>query len=247
MPDLILSDIHANREALDAVIEDASGLYDRVLCLGDVVGYGADPNYVTEWARQNAAIVIRGNHDRVCVGLDPVGMYNPAARASAEWTRTVLEPANAAFLERLARGPLRVASDSSAGFDLVHGSPADEDEYLIHPGDVEQLRSSLDTQLTFFGHTHVQGGFLMTRAGTRRIFPGMESTLQLGPDHFYLVNPGSVGQPRDMNPRAAYAIYTPETRTVEYRRVRYNHARTAEKILEAGLPPSLAMRLHEGT
>ena len=87
----------------------------------------------------------------------------------------------------------------------------------------------------------------MTRGGTRRIFPGMEPILQLGPDHYYLVNPGSVGQPRDMNPRAAYAIYTPETRTVEYRRVRYNHARAAEKILEAGLPPSLAMRLHEGT
>jgi predicted phosphodiesterase len=247
VPYLILSDIHGNQEALDAVVEDAQGLYDRVLCLGDLVGYGADPNYVAEWARKNAAVVIRGNHDRVCSSTDPVEVYNPSARASAIWTRTVLKPENVTYLENLARGPLRVASESGIGFDLVHGSPADEDEYLIHPGDVEPLRAWLDTQLTFFGHTHVQGGFLLARGGTRRILPSTEPVLQLGPDHYYLVNPGSVGQPRDMNPRAAYAIYTPDAHTVEFRRVRYNHARAAEKILEAGLPPSLGMRLHEGT
>lgn len=242
MPYLILSDVHANQEALEAVLKDASGLYDRVLCLGDLVGYGADPNYVAEWMRQNVAAVIRGNHDKVCVGLDPLEVYNPAARASAEWTRAALSPENFAYLEGLPRGPLRFDN-----FDLVHGSPADEDEYLIHAGDVESLRDWLDAPLTFFGHTHVQGGFLLTRGGIRRIFPGMEPILQLEPDHYYLINPGSVGQPRDMNPRAAYAIYTPEVRTVEFRRARYNVARAADKILEAGLPPSLAARLHEGT
>lgn len=242
MPYLILSDVHANQEALEAVLKDARGLYDRVLCLGDLVGYGADPNFVVDWVRENATAVVRGNHDKVCVGLDPLEVYNPAARASAEWTRTVLTPLNFTYLENLARGPLRIEN-----FDLVHGSPADEDEYLVHPGDVNSLRSSLDATLTFFGHTHVQGGFLVARGGVRRLFPGMEPILQLEPDHYYLVNPGSVGQPRDMNARAAYAIYSPESRTVEFRRARYNVARAAAKILEAGLPPSLATRLQDGT
>ncbi len=105
MPYLILSDVHANQEALEAVLKDARGLYDRVLCLGDLVGYGADPNYVAEWMRQNVAAVVRGNHDKVCVGLDPVEVYNPAARASAEWTRAALTPENFAYLEKLPRGP----------------------------------------------------------------------------------------------------------------------------------------------
>jgi len=129
----------------------------------------------------------------------------------------------------------------------VHGSPLDEDEYLIHAGDVAMVRDYLDTPLTFFGHTHVQGGFLVARGGIRRLFPDTDGALELEPDHFYLVNPGSVGQPRDMDPRAAYAIYTPENRTVAYRRVKYNHAAASKKILAAGLPPSLAARLAEGT
>lgn len=242
MPILILSDLHANQEALDAVVKHAQGRYDRILCLGDVVGYGADPNYVVEWVRANATAVIRGNHDKVCIGLDALEAYNRAAQASAEWTRTVLTAQNLEYLKNLARGPLRYED-----FDLVHGSPVDEDEYLIHAGDVAMVREYLDTPLTFFGHTHVQGGFLVARRGIRRIFPDPDGVFALEPDYFYLVNPGSVGQPRDMDPRAAYAIYTPETRTLEYRRVKYNHAAASQKILDAGLPPSLAARLGEGT
>jgi predicted phosphodiesterase len=241
VPVLILSDIHANREALEAVLKHAEGRYDRLMCLGDVVGYGADPNYVAEWVRANAGVVIRGNHDKVCTGLDALEVYNPAARASAIWTRTVLTPENLTFLQNLPRGPLR-----QDDFDLVHGSPLDEDEYLIHPGDIAMICDYLDTPLTFFGHTHVQGGFLVARGGIRRIFPDHDGALELEPDHYYLINPGSVGQPRDMDPRAAYAIYTPETRTVEYRRVRYDLPAAAQKILDAGLPSSLAIRLSEG-
>ncbi|HEY1759164.1 MAG TPA: metallophosphoesterase family protein [Bryobacteraceae bacterium] len=239
MPYLILSDVHSNREALEAVIRDAAGLYDRILCLGDIVGYGADPNFTAEWVRTHSAAAIRGNHDKLCVGLDAPEVYNPAARASAVWTRQRLEPANVAYLSNLPRGPLRVRD-----FDLVHGSPLDEDEYVIHAGDAAMVRDYLDASVTFFGHTHVQGGFLFTRGGIKRIAP--EGVIEIEPDHRYLFNPGSVGQPRDMNPRSAYAIYTPEKRTLEFRRVKYDIEKAAQKILDAGLPNVLALRLYEG-
>ncbi len=121
---------------------------------------------------------------------------------------------------------------------------ADEDEYLISTGDAAQLRADLQGRITFFGHTHVQGGFLLAPIGSDRITT--VRTLQLEPDYFYLINPGSVGQPRDHDPRAAYALYDPEMRTVEYRRVKYDIAKAAGKILAAGLPDLLAARLFDG-
>lgn len=240
MPYLILSDVHSNREALEAVIRDAKGLYDRILCLGDIVGYGADPNFIAEWLRTHSVTSIRGNHDKLCTGLDAPEVYNAAARISAVWTRQALSEANAAYLSNLPRGPLRVDD-----FDLVHGSPVDEDEYVIHAGDAAMVRDFLDASVTFFGHTHIQGGFLFTRRGIKRIVP--DGVLELEPDYHYLINPGSVGQPRDQNPKAAYALYTPENRTVEFRRAKYNIAKAAQKILDAGLPNVLALRLYEGT
>ncbi|HEX5431402.1 MAG TPA: metallophosphoesterase family protein [Bryobacteraceae bacterium] len=252
MPYLILSDVHGNREALEAVMEDAQDRYDRLLCLGDLVGYGADPNYVTTWAKTHASTAIRGNHDRICAGLESLEAYHPAARASAEWTRRALSEASSAHLRNLPGGPLRAGAEESRrvfdDFDLVHGSPADEDEYLVDTGDIAPIRERLDAQLTFFGHTHIQGGFLLTRGGIRRIAPAAASAeIELEPDHYYLINPGSVGQPRDRDPRAAYAIYTPEDRTVQFRRARYDIDAAAGKILQAGLPPLLAARLYEGT
>ena len=243
---LILSDIHGNHEALEAVLEDARGRYDSILCLGDLVGYGADPNQVAKWVRLNAATVIRGNHDRACTGTDLLEHFNPAARASAFWTRGALTPDNWSYLEHLARGPLRVTPEGApdGGFDLVHGSPLDEDEYLVGVEDVQFLGDFLDTKLTFFGHTHLQGGFLLGPQRVKRFMP--DRVLQLEPDYYYLVNPGSVGQPRDGDPRAAYALYSPQDRTVEYGRVPYDIGRAAAKILQAELPESLAMRLFEG-
>jgi len=243
VPLLILSDIHANLEALEAVLADAEGRYSKILCLGDVVGYGADPNPVVEWTRAHAEVVVRGNHDRACVGLDPIEGYNVAARKSAEWTRGVLTPESVEYLERLPRGPIPYATEPGS-CDLVHGSPADEDEYLLNLSDVIALRPLLETRVTFFGHTHVQGGFLVTRTSVRRI--QIEGTIEIEPDYFFLLNPGSVGQPRDGDPRAAYALYSPQDRSVEYRRVTYDIDRAATKILDAGLPDSLARRLYEG-
>ena len=115
---------------------------------------------------------------------------------------------------------------------------------MVHPAHANEVRSFVDTQLTFFGHTHVQGGFLLTHSGSTIIPPHVP--LQLEPDHFYLVNPGSVGQPRDRDPRAAYLVYDPEKKLVEFRRVSYDIETAGRKILEAGLPTSLAARLQDG-
>jgi predicted phosphodiesterase len=243
-PYLIVSDIHGNYEALQAVLENARGRYDRILCLGDLVGYGADPNEVTDWAKTNVASIVRGNHDRACTGTDTLEYFNPSARASALWTRAELTEGNTTYLEHLARGPLRVTHNGDGGFDLVHGSPLDEDEYLVDVEDVRFLSGHLETKLTFFGHTHLQGGFLLAPRSAKRILP--DRVLQLEPDYYYLINPGSVGQPRDGDSRAAYALYSPEDRTVEFRRVPYDIGKAASKILQASLPESLAMRLFEG-
>ena len=244
MPFLILSDLHSNLEALQAVLDDARGRYDRILCLGDLVGYGADPNAIVEWVRENVDIVIRGNHDRASAAEDPTGFdtietFNPTAQISTHWTRRALLPENREYLNALPRGPLPYQ-----GVELVHGSPADEDEYVIAVSDAAPLLPCLGAPLTFFGHTHKQGGFRLARRTTGPL--PAERTLELEPDYYYLVNPGSVGQPRDGDPRAAYAVYSPEERTVEFRRVVYDVDRAAAKIRAAGLPDFLAARLHEG-
>ena len=239
MPFLIVSDIHANREALEAVLASARGQYDRIVCLGDLAGYGVDPNFAVDWARANVSAIVRGNHDKVCSGLESLYSYRPAARSAAEWTLNTLSAENRAYLERLPRGPLPYE-----GFDLVHGSPMDEDEYLVTVHDVSAIAKEIETPLSFFGHTHLQGGFLIARSGVKTIDPQL--TLQLEESYRYLVNPGSVGQPRDGNPQAAYAIYRPEDRMVEFRRVVYDAAAAGQKILAAGLPPALASRLLTG-
>jgi predicted phosphodiesterase len=237
---LILSDIHANLEALTAVLADAAGRYEKILCLGDLVGYGADPNAICEWSRSNVTAIVRGNHDKACSGGESLEDYRPAAAASAVWTAGQLTPENIEYLSRLPRGPLRYDD-----FDLTHGSPADEDEYLITLSDAAPLRDVIAAQVTFFGHTHIQGGFLLARRATRHI--ASAEVLQLEPDHLYLVNPGAVGQPRDGDCRAAYAIYSPGERLVEYRRVEYNVDQAASKVRAAGLPLALAARLYTGT
>ncbi len=242
---LILSDIHANWEALQAVLAHAASEYDRVVCCGDVVGYGADPDAVTEWVRDNVAHVVRGNHDKVCAGLEDLEWFNPVARASALWTMEAMDEDNLDYLRDLARGPERVD-----GFQILHGSPLDEDEYVVSEQDVAQIVPYLDSTTSFFGHTHLQGGFLCHRNGVRRLAKvpaGAEAeTFELEADQDYLINPGSVGQPRDGDPRSAYAVYEPEARLVTLCRVEYNIAAAQRKILEAGLPELLAMRLNAG-
>jgi predicted phosphodiesterase len=242
---LILSDIHANWEALETVLDHAAGSYDEIVCCGDLVGYGADPNRVVEWARGNAKLVVRGNHDKACAGLDDLEWFNPIARMAALWTGEALAAENLDYLRALPQGPIELES-----FQVLHGSPLDEDDYLVSVHSVAQICGYLNKDLSFFGHTHLQGGFLCHRNGVKRLARpprGFESAgVELDPNAAYLVNPGSVGQPRDGDPRAAYIVYDPGERYVEFRRVAYDVRKAQAKILKAGLPDLLAERLDTG-
>lgn len=238
---LILSDIHSNLEALDAVLADAAGLYQQVVCLGDIVGYGADPNAVTAWVRQHCEAVIRGNHDRACTGMSDLRFFNPIAKAAAEWTRMQLEPDHLLYLSELPRGPLAVAN-----FRIVHGSPLDEDTYVISIEDAEEQFRSLVPGLLFFGHTHVQGGFGRTGANGKVVSLLPEELVLVAEEGTMMVNPGSVGQPRDSDWHAAYALYDAATRQIEFRRCPYDVDTAQRKIVEAGLPQALAERLGLG-
>lgn len=242
---LILSDIHANWEACEAVLRHADGDYQEILCCGDLVGYGADPNRVVEWARSAVSAVVRGNHDKACVGLEDLEWFNPVAREAALWTEAALTPENHRYLRNLPKGPIAVR-----GFQILHGSPLDEDEYLISAFSASQAAPYLEAQVSFFGHSHLQGGFVCHSRGVKRLdkpAPDQDRlATALEPDLFYLINPGSVGQPRDGDPRAAYALYDPEAGLVEYRRVAYDLAVAQAKIRRAGLPDLLAERLASG-
>ena len=242
---LLLSDLHANWEALQAVLEDARGRYDRILCCGDIVGYGPDPNLVADWARSNLDEVIRGNHDRVCCGLEDLEWFNPVAQAASLWTMTQLTAANLSWLRGLGRGPLPLD-----GFSLAHGSPLDEDEYIASVSDAANIFGYLESNLTFFGHTHLQGGFEWAKGKIRKIAkPRVDQAFvryPVDPDAAWLINPGSVGQPRDADPRAAYAIFEQDKMHVLLHRVPYHYGAVRRKIEMAGLPPALGARLAVG-
>ncbi|MBI1358020.1 MAG: metallophosphoesterase [Acidobacteria bacterium] len=239
---LILSDIHANLEALEAVVEEARGSYDEVVCLGDLVGYGADPNAVTDWVRSNAAHVIRGNHDKACCGLEEPTLFNPMARFAVEWTYDKLTDDNRRWLRDLPQGPLDVGP-----FLMVHGSVLDEDEYILDSRDAAQQFPHMFERLVFFGHTHVQGGFFL-RSVNGQPAEGEASPegLEFRKGDSLMVNPGSVGQPRDYLWTAGYAVYDTEARSVVYHRCPYPLQEAQDKIVRAGLPQSLADRLAVG-
>jgi predicted phosphodiesterase len=244
---LILSDIHSNLEALDAVLQASSKRRcDAVLVLGDLVGYGADPNAVVKRIRELEPVaIIRGNHDKVAAGIDTAEDFNPMARLAAEWTRRVLTAETADYLRSLPSGPVNVCEE----LEICHGSPMDEDMYIV--GDVDAQRSIelAARPVCFCGHTHValraslETGRRVEIAGPQG-HPEFETTLEAGLK--YLFNPGSVGQPRDGDSRAAYAIADLEARRVTLYRVAYSVDAAQKKILDAGLPPMLAYRLGMG-
>jgi diadenosine tetraphosphatase ApaH/serine/threonine PP2A family protein phosphatase len=247
---LIISDIHSNLEALEACLA-AAPAYDRVFNLGDIVGYGANPNEVTARSRDLGTVFVRGNHDKACSGVSSVDGFNPIAGLAALWTRERLRPEHLEFLRELPMGPI----EPLEGVQCVHGSPRDEDEYLLIASDAYQQLVQARDPLTFFGHTHVQCGYLYepgSKSG-RQVVPVYSSkktadsvTLELEEGTAYLINPGSIGQPRDGDPRAAFAVYDTESRTVTFHRVPYDIAAAQEKIFAAGLPERLAIRLEEG-
>jgi len=244
---LILSDIHSNLEGLEKCLETATGKYDKVVCLGDLVGYGPDPNAVITRVRELTEVIIRGNHDKACSGLTDAAEFNPLAKIGTEWTQSHLTPEHLEFLRVLPMGPKPVD-----WFEIVHGSPLDEDEYILGPGQAIPALRSIKVQAVFFGHTHYQGGFLISPSGKFQSIRcqfqdnGAPIRLTLEEGDRYLINPGSVGQPRDGEWRVGFAILDGETRTIDYYRVKYDIAETQRKMREAGLPEPLIRRLEVG-
>jgi predicted phosphodiesterase len=243
---LVLSDLHSNATALDAVLAAAKGHWDLSVCLGDVVGYGPDPNEVTARLLDMGTQTIRGNHDKAVTGLMITDDFNPVAKAAVEWTRAQLKPEHLAWLSALPQGPL--ATD---GVVLVHGALQDEDEYVFTPA--QALDGLLDStaEVTFFGHTHHQGGFSYqdSQLEVLQIRPRPSESfaaLRIEQPRRYLLNPGSIGQPRDGDPRAAFAIADLEHQTVEFWRVPYDIVAVQERMRLAKLPEPLIQRLTVG-
>ena len=241
---LVLSDIHANLEALETVLDAAAAEgYDRVVVLGDLVGYGADPNAVVDRIRAIGPVaVIRGNHDKVAAGLESSEGFNPTAQRSAAWTREALTPDNLDYLAALDKGPMALEEHTI----ICHGSPVDEDTYIFGAADVSEALAAVDRRLCLFGHTHLpMAARLSEDRDLELVFQGPRErqsiTFQSG--FRYLVNPGSVGQPRDGDPRAAYAVLDVTEGEIEISRVRYPVEAASGKILAAGLPKVLADRL----
>jgi len=241
---LIISDIHANLEALEAVLADASAIgYDAVLCLGDLVGYGADPSAVVRRILDLKPVaIVRGNHDKVCAGLEPATLFNEAARRSVEWTKQALAPDERQVLVDLPPGPRRVSDE----IEICHGAPFDEDHYIFDDADAGRAARSASARLCFFGHTHVPAVFTEAGDPTRTDSALAADELALPRRGAALINVGSVGQPRDRDPRAAYGLLDLDRATIRMRRLPYDIKGAQAKILTAGLPPWLAERLELG-
>jgi len=256
---LLIADIHANLEALEACLA-AVPAHDMVVNLGDIVGYGAAPNEVTERSRGLGALFVRGNHDKACTGLVGIEDFNPIAGLAALWTRQNLTPENLEWLKAMAQGPVELEGIWPAGegknrgkVQCVHGSPLDEDEYIIVMRDAYEPLTTTDAIVTFFGHTHIQGGFCTHHEQWETLRPAYRSKkdfesceLALMAEAKYLINPGSVGQPRDGDWRAACAIFDTEQFRVTFYRVPYDVAKAQKRIMDAKLPDRLALRLSEG-
>jgi diadenosine tetraphosphatase ApaH/serine/threonine PP2A family protein phosphatase len=247
---LLLSDIHANLEALQASLA-AAPPYDFVANLGDVVGYGASPNEVVDRSRELGKIFVRGNHDKAATGLLALDDFNPMAAAAAIWTRDQLTAEHHRWLHALPQGPLEL--EGFPEVQLVHGSPEDEDTYVVSIGDALVPLLADPMPLTFFGHTHLQGGFFANgnsadgfRPEYRTVGQAESVSLHLKPNTRYMINPGSVGQPRDGDWRAAFALFDTEAQIVHFHRTPYNLKAAQDRIFGANLPPRLATRLAAG-
>lgn len=243
---LVFSDVHANATALEAALEACTGRWDRALCLGDIVGYGPEPNEVVERVRPLVAAIVRGNHDKAACGISDLEDFNPVARAAAEWTRGQLRPENVSYLQNLPAGPLE-----AEGVTLVHGAVEDEDEYVFAGDQALAGLLSSPSPVTFFGHTHIQGGFSYDGARIERVDPKPKSgenrtIISLEPKKRYLLNPGSIGQPRDGDARAAFAIADIGKRKVEFWRTPYDISAVQDRMEQAGAPEALILRLAFG-
>ncbi len=235
----VLSDIHANLVALDAVLA-AIGAVDAVWHLGDVVGYGPDPDGVVSRLAGVGAVGVRGNHDAAAVGGSEIDWFNPEARAAMEWTREAISTETREWLAAL---PLRHVD---ADFTLVHGSPRDPIwEYVTTPTIARAGLSAIGTAHGLHGHTHVPVVFTEVDGRMRTLMPRAGNTVALGEGRM-LLNPGSVGQPRDGDPRASYLVLDPDAGTATWGRIAYDIEAVRTAMTAAGLPARLADRLLVG-
>ena len=245
MRHLILSDMHGNWDAMAAVMHDVlPETFDSIVVLGDLVGYGASPVQVIDGVRHfgEKLSIVRGNHDKVVAGIDEGLGFNPMALSSAHWTQTQLGADDRAYLAELPQGPREVD-----GFLICHGSPIDEDQYVLSERIAAESFEAFAFKICFFGHTHLAGVYSSVRGVVEhQPLLGDKGTLSLQPEVRYLVNPGSVGQPRDRDPRAAYMIYDSDERLLSWFRTEYPIGRAQSRIRKAELPTMHAERLAHG-
>jgi len=240
---VVLSDVHSNIVALETVLADA-GSFDALWCLGDTIGYGPAPNECVELIRQHATITLTGNHDLACLGKISLDDFNPDARRANLWNGLQLKPTNRKWLL-----PLPPALSVDHQYYLAHGSPREPVwEYLLMPSQALANLEWFTEPICFIGHSHVQFAFRCSRDDRRceRIVPEAGSQLNFTDNARYFVNPGSVGQPRDHDPRAAYAIFDTERQTLTFKRVAYDIKQTQEQMRDYGLPSALIYRLSIG-
>ena len=236
----VLSDIHGNLEALEAVLADAGrSAADELYSLGDIVGYGPSPAACVEIVRRRAAVSLTGNHDAAVVGRTPLDEFNEFARWAVNWTMSHLDPGQAEYLRSLPY------AHRTPDLVLVHASPIEPERwhYIHGMADVDECFAAFEERLCFVGHSHRPGVYAIgedrsvaRHGGRERIRPGLR----------YLVNAGSVGQPRDRDPRASYVIYDGSKGRIEVRRVAYPVAKTQERMHAAGIPGFLIDRLGAG-
>jgi len=224
---------------------------DLIVNLDDIVGYSASPNEVTSRVRELAGTFVRGNHDKVVTGIDTVESFNPIAGLAALWNRDQLNSDHLDWLRALPQGP--VVLPELPGVQFVHGAPDDEDRYVVTIEDALQTLATSQASVVFFGHTHVQGTFLLRAGLAQNVHPEYPSIakqeiwdFQLEEGATYMINPGSIGQPRDGDWRAAFAVFDTEKQAVTFYRVPYDLRSAQERIFAANLPPRLATRLAAG-
>jgi diadenosine tetraphosphatase ApaH/serine/threonine PP2A family protein phosphatase len=236
----ILADIHGNLEAFRSVLRDIDGRggVDEFWCLGDIVGYGPEPSACLALLREYPHVCVAGNHDWAAVGMIDTADFNPDAAAACKWTAGRLTSSDKEYLQKLPR------METRGEFTLAHGSPRDPlNEYIFSALSAAGNFQSFGTEHCLVGHTHVPAVFSDSEGGCRKA--SLPPVLQLGGGRS-IINPGGVGQPRDGDPRAGYAIYDEAERVIYSYRISYDIASVQKKMIEAGLPEFLSTRLSEG-
>ncbi|MBI5426816.1 MAG: metallophosphoesterase family protein [Nitrospinae bacterium] len=238
---IVFSDVHGNLESLETFVQiSGSIVHDKKVCLGDIVGYGADPNPCVEWVKENVDIVLGGNHDYAAVEKTDVSYFNPHAYQACLWTRRELTRDNIKYLRSLS------AAREEDGVFWVHSSPFEPERwhYVTSLYDGMENFAHFNAPICFLGHSHRPLILEQDVEGQVDAYP--PSALRLNAERRYIVNVGSLGQPRDGNPDPAFAIFDSDLQTLEFRRYKYDLQTAQKKILEKGLPPFLAERLSYG-